>query len=128
VDAIKAKSFTIRTMFTLALGCAAVVAPACGGDDMPPGPGRPEGNCGGFVGAACPAGMYCDYAAGNCGQGDLLGTCRRIPDVCTKECTKTCGCDGNFYCNPCLAHSAGVDDSLERSCHGDPDSPPPNTN
>jgi len=127
VHAIKAKSFTIRTMFALALGCAALVAPGCGGDDLPPGPGRPEGDCGGFLGITCAAGTYCDFAEGSCGQGDVLGTCRTIPDVCTKECTETCGCDGKFYCNPCLAHAAGVDDSGELTCH-DPDSPPPNTN
>jgi hypothetical protein len=126
VNHIKAKSFTIRTMFTFALGCAAVVAPGCGGDDMPPDPGRPGMECGGFAGILCPAGMYCDHQGGTCGLGDMMGTCRKIPDVCTQECTQVCGCDGTSYCNACLAHLAGVDDSAETTCY-DADSPPPPT-
>ena len=116
---IKAKSFMIRTAFGLALGCAALVGSACGGDDMPPG-GSTDDSCGGFVGKVCPGGKFCDYEAGSCGHGDVLGTCRAIPAVCTKECTTACGCDGLAYCNACMAHSAGVDDSAETTCEGTP--------
>jgi hypothetical protein len=116
VGKIKAKSFNLPTLFTLALGWAALVAPACSQQDTPP-PGN-GGDCGGIVGLTCAAGMYCDYEPGSCGKGDLLGTCRLIPDVCAQECTKTCGCDGKFYCNACIAHMAGIDDSAEASCFG----------
>jgi hypothetical protein len=118
VDATKAKGVTIRTVLTLGLACAAVILPACGDQDTPDlPPGGPEGgDCGGFVGATCPTGKYCDYAAGSCGQGDMLGTCREIPSACAEECTKICGCDGRLYCNACLAHLAGVDDSADRTC------------
>jgi hypothetical protein len=50
----------------------------------------------------------------------MLGTCRAIPEVCTLECIAVCGCDGKKYCNACLAHVAGVDDSSDTTCTDDP--------
>jgi hypothetical protein len=131
VEAIN-KAFTVRALCALALGCAALVAPACGGDDTPagpevlPGPTPTRGDCSEPLGISCPAGMYCDYAASTCGAGDVLGMCRTIPDVCTEECSRTCGCDGLFYCNACVAHMAGVDDAADRSCSVDPHRRDPN--
>jgi hypothetical protein len=124
VEKIKAKSLFLRTALGLALGCTALAGSACGGDDKPPGGDTPpdggDGTCGGLLGTVCPAGKYCDYEAGSCGHGDVLGTCRAIPDTCTQECTTVCGCNGLAYCNACMAHLDGVDDSAETTCVGAP--------
>src|SRR5262249_13181293 len=45
------------------------------------------------------------------------GICRTtIGILCTADCPGVCGCDGKFYCNACVAHVAGTDDSTDRSC------------
>jgi hypothetical protein len=75
--------------------------------------------CGGLTPnpRTCPAGMYCDYPADSmCGAADQPGICQPKPQVCTADCPGVCGCDGKFYCNACGAHSAGVDDSSDKSC------------
>ena len=28
--------------------------------------------------------------------------------ICTSDCPGVCGCDGNFYCNECVANSKGI--------------------
>jgi hypothetical protein len=128
VEKIKAKSFLSRALLGVALGGAALAADACGGHDRPPGGGDiPPGGgdtCGGFIGQVCPLGKYCDYEAGDCGYGDAVGTCRPIPGACTQECTKVCGCDGLTYCNACMAHRAGLDESADMTCTGTPPPPP----
>ena len=125
---VKAKSILARGALGLALAIATLAAVACGGDDMPvpgsggdPVPGGGDmppggGDCGGIVGWVCPSGKYCDFA-GNCGLGDMLGTCKAIPDSCSQDCSAmVCGCDGIIYCNACLAHFAGVDETADASC------------
>jgi len=73
--------------------------------------------CGGIAGAVCPAGMFCDFGAlAQCGAADQTGLCQPRPQVCTTDCPGVCGCDGRFYCNACLAHSAGTDDSNKGDC------------
>ncbi|HMJ55496.1 MAG TPA: hypothetical protein VK540_25655 [Polyangiaceae bacterium] len=118
---INTKSFLLRTAFGIALGWAALAGAACGdgGDEVAPG-GDTDDVCGGFAGTLCPPGKFCDYQAGSCGHGDALGTCQAIPTACTLECTNACGCDGQSYCNACVAHTAGVDDSAETTCEGAP--------
>ena len=117
MKAIKAKSFTVRIMFALALACAPLASAACGGTDTPPPPGgTSDGTCGGFIGKACPEQMFCDFEANTCGQGDALGKCQQLPTVCTEECNMICGCDGRAYCNACMAHMAGVDDAADTTC------------
>jgi hypothetical protein len=101
----------------LSLAGAALTGFACGGTDVLPGDS--DETCGGIVGQSCPLGKYCDYEAGSCGKGDVLGKCVAIPSACTQECAKVCGCDGMSYCNACMAHLAGVDDSAE-TCEGAP--------
>ena len=63
----------------------------------------------------CPGGMYCVYS-GTCGG---MGTCMPISDFCPEDCPGVCGCDGDRYCNACLASRARVDVDPDGSCEGD---------
>jgi len=122
VEASQKKWLNVRTVLTLALGCAALIGVACG-DDLPPPDGTTPIACGGITGAPCPNGMFCDFAGGRCGQGDTLGRCQTKPTACEEECVQVCGCNARSYCNACLAHMAGVDEA-DLSC----DDPPPTSN
>ena len=78
--------------------------------------------CGGLAGFRCAPDEYCDFPDdAACGAGDQTGTCRDRPEICTLDCPGVCGCDGQFYCNACIAASAGVDVDPDGSC-----SPPGN--
>jgi hypothetical protein len=37
------------------------------------------------------------------------GSCFTRPPQCTRDCPIVCGCDGNFYCNACIANAWGLD-------------------
>jgi hypothetical protein len=75
------------------------------------------GICGGLLGAACSANAFCDFdTTAQCGAGDQTGLCQPRPQACALDCPGVCGCNGQFYCNACLAHSAGIDDVTDRSC------------
>jgi hypothetical protein len=71
--------------------------------------------CGGIGGATCPDGYYCNYTDG-CGFADETGYCEPRPDGCTEDCPGVCGCDGNDYCNACMAAAAGVDVLHDGAC------------
>jgi hypothetical protein len=62
--------------------------------------------CGGPTDIACGSGLYCELAGGEaCGS---IGTCAAEPVRCTYVCPKTCvSCDGESFCNACLAAKAG---------------------
>jgi hypothetical protein len=122
VHMIKAKSFHVRTMLMLALGCAAMSGAACGGDDSAPPGDTPDNTCGGITGKGCGQGKFCHFEKGTCGQGDILGSCMAIPTVCEQDCLQVCGCDAKSYCNACIAHMAGVDDADNMSCDNTPPS------
>jgi hypothetical protein len=72
--------------------------------------------CGGFSGETCGTMDYCDWADDSCGADDGQGQCAPRPDACPEDCPGVCGCDGQFYCNTCIAASAGVDVSANASC------------
>ncbi|WP_437475893.1 hypothetical protein WME75_24860 [Sorangium sp. So ce1014] len=109
---------------------------ACGGSvDIPPGSGGAGGTggaggdtgsissgggtpvaCGGRSGGICGAEEYCDFPDDSCGTFDSEGQCSARPGGCPADCPGVCGCDGQFYCNACGAHQAGVDVSESTSC------------
>ncbi|MDB4962934.1 MAG: Kazal-type serine protease inhibitor domain protein [Myxococcales bacterium] len=73
--------------------------------------------CGGLQGLQCGAGEYCAYSLDAiCGAADQLGTCARMPEVCTQQYNPVCGCDGQTYGNACTAAAAGVAVSAEGAC------------
>lgn len=79
--------------------------------------GTPIKQCGGKAGVPCAAGEFCDFTPDNaCGGFDATGACAPIPTTCDGDCPGVCGCDGQFYCNECDAHSAGIDITPDQSC------------
>jgi len=65
--------------------------------------------CGGFTGIYCPDGYYCQLEEGQClTQMDAAGTCQIRPQMCTRDYSPVCGCDGQTYSNSCSAATAGV--------------------
>jgi hypothetical protein len=74
-----------------------------------------SGFCGGLIGAQCPADSWCDLPNG-CGFPDAPGQCKKKPLGCDADCPGVCGCDGNFYCNECVANAQGIDTSGDTSC------------
>jgi hypothetical protein len=76
----------------------------------------PPPYCGGLAGTPCGPTEYCDFADDDCGGDDGQGVCLPRPDGCTEDCPGACGCDGEFYCNPCMAQSEGIDVSTTAAC------------
>jgi hypothetical protein len=85
------------------------------------GPRPPDGGgslrpCGGFAGASCAAGEFCDFGRNSCGATDEQGTCRARPSGCDDLFAPVCGCDNLVHSNECDAQAAGVDVNASGSC------------
>jgi len=76
--------------------------------------------CGGFAGIRCADKLYCWFALdAKCGAGDMSGTCKAIPDMCTMEFAPVCGCDGKTYSSACVAGRSSVSVAKTGACPGD---------
>jgi hypothetical protein len=77
------------------------------------GPGVPSMKLCGAGHPPCPPSEYCDLVSDNCtGQG----SCQLGPDGCDDDCPGVCGCDGQIYCNACIAQSNGTDVASSDLC------------
>ncbi|WP_437668987.1 hypothetical protein [Sorangium sp. So ce131] len=90
---------------------------ATGGGGGDGGGGSAPLACGGRAGATCDAATeFCDHPDDLCGRADGEGRCSARPEVCPADCPGVCGCDGQFYCNQCVAQRAGVDVAAGDTC------------
>jgi hypothetical protein len=98
--------------------CNACEAARMGVDVDPNGSCELAEPCGGLAGVQCADAQFCDYpdVPGACGANDQQGECKPRPQACTEDCPGVCGCDGQFYCNECMAQAAGVDVNPEIDC------------
>ena len=87
----------------------------CESYDGCPGAVAPGGDC--ISGDCCPPGYYCAKDPGAC---DGPGVCTALPERCTLELNRVCGCDGVTYANPCIAASAGANIDHMGACEDDP--------
>lgn len=72
-------------------------------------------SCGGFTGAECDPGSYCDYEDGSGCMG--AGFCKSFsPESCVGVPAEVCGCDGTTYPSACAAYGAGTDVASSGPC------------
>ncbi len=76
------------------------------------------GACGDGIGA-CDAMGFCRYAAEDvCGDGGGAGVCEAKPTACKRDCPGVCGCDGQRFCNSCVAEARGFTVRHVGACAG----------
>ncbi|MCK6509888.1 hypothetical protein L6R29_07990 [Myxococcota bacterium] len=72
--------------------------------------------CGGSGTAACPAGHYCNYNDGKCGEMNTKGICAPQPNMCDETNAQVCGCNNTTYQNACKAAAAGISVKSNGAC------------
>ncbi len=72
--------------------------------------------CGGLMPIQCDAGLFCEFAAGRCGQFDMTGRCAKAPEVCAQIFQPVCGCDGKTYGNDCERRLSKVSKAHDGKC------------
>jgi hypothetical protein len=74
-----------------------------------PEPGTEGASCGTRGAAPCAPELFCMFPeSARCGEADAPGTCQPRPEICTRDYTPVCGCDGRTHGNRCAASAAGV--------------------
>jgi hypothetical protein len=73
-----------------------------------------------FAQPDCPSGFFCDFPAGDCGEGGT-GMCRAMEDEPCNLCVAfvaapVCGCDLVTYASECERHAAGVAKWFDGPC------------
>lgn len=86
---------------------------------------EPREPCGGSEKIGCGEGFFCDDPS--CGAGTdglMFGLCQPVPDGCTLQVDRVCGCDETTYSNQCEANTKGVAAQWKGTCEDGPTVPP----
>jgi hypothetical protein len=67
----------------------------------------------------CTAGTYCAHDLGSCGTVGQ-SYCQEVPQECSGNGSKVCGCDAQIWDNPCAAAQEGVAVSAFGGCEATP--------